>query len=408
MLFDCAVIGLGLIGSAAARYLSATGLTTLALGPAEPDHWETHQGVFASHYDAGRITRILDKDLVWATLAARSIAQYPAIEAKSGVQFHHPVGLLRIGAIADDPEDSLTQTAAVGQALQVDFTELNQAEMAQHFPFLQLPSATSGLWERGGAGVVAPRALVQAQLTIAAAQGATVVRATAVSLERDGAGYTIVSDQGQRYQAAKVLISAGAWSGSLLARPLALDRQLRTVALAQVSAQEVERLRALPSLIYRLDRDPEMASVYSNPPLPYPDGSWCLKIGGVLHNPYRAETTAAIGDWFRKGGDPQEVAALRRILLTLLPDLQVTQWGSKPCVITNTATDYPYIDQIDENLFVATGGCGAAAKSSDEIGRLGALLVEKGAWTDALPADKFTASFMADEAAFGPARRLYR
>ena len=77
-------------------------------------------------------------------------------------------------------------------------------------------------------------------------------------------------------------------------------------------------------------------------------------------------------------------------------------------MITNTATDYPYIDQLDENLFVATGGCGAAAKSSNEIGRLGALLTEKGTWTDALPKDKFAASFMADEAAFGPARRLYR
>ena len=92
---DIAVIGNGLIGSAASRYLSAAGLNVAAIGPDEPANWKTHTGVFASHYDQGRITRVVDTSPTWATLAKRSIDQYPIIEEASGIRFHHPVGCLR-------------------------------------------------------------------------------------------------------------------------------------------------------------------------------------------------------------------------------------------------------------------------------------------------------------------------
>jgi len=55
------VVGLGLVGSAALRYLSAAGHRCVGIGPPEPVDWSRHDGVFASHYDSGRITRRLDK-----------------------------------------------------------------------------------------------------------------------------------------------------------------------------------------------------------------------------------------------------------------------------------------------------------------------------------------------------------
>ena len=59
-MFDYIVIGKGLIGSAAGRYLSATGTKVALIGPHEPENWPAHQGVFASHYDQGRLTRVLE------------------------------------------------------------------------------------------------------------------------------------------------------------------------------------------------------------------------------------------------------------------------------------------------------------------------------------------------------------
>jgi sarcosine oxidase len=90
--FDIAVIGNGMIGAAATRYLSAAGHKVVAIGPSEPVDWQTHAGVFASHYDQGRITRIIDPDPIWAQLGARSLAAYAEIEQKSGITFHYRSG----------------------------------------------------------------------------------------------------------------------------------------------------------------------------------------------------------------------------------------------------------------------------------------------------------------------------
>ena len=43
------------------------------------------------------------------------------------------------------------------------------------------------------------------------------------------------------------------------------------------------------------------------------------------------------------------------------------------CVTTNTVQGYPYVDMVQgSTLGVAIGGCGQAAKSSDEIGNMAA------------------------------------
>ncbi|HEY4610397.1 MAG TPA: hypothetical protein VIH06_14370, partial [Ilumatobacteraceae bacterium] len=94
--YDVAVVGLGLVGAAALRYLSAadSGSRCVGIGPAEPGDWANHAGVFASHYDSGRITRKLDRRREWAILACRAIEAYPGIEAASGISFHTPAGVL--------------------------------------------------------------------------------------------------------------------------------------------------------------------------------------------------------------------------------------------------------------------------------------------------------------------------
>ena len=44
-----AVIGRGLIGSAAARHLALAGHKVTMIGPVEPDDKATHNGIFGSH-----------------------------------------------------------------------------------------------------------------------------------------------------------------------------------------------------------------------------------------------------------------------------------------------------------------------------------------------------------------------
>ena len=83
MIFDCIVIGKGLIGVAAAKYLSQSQKKVMIIGPDEnPD---VNQAiVFASHYDQGRVQRIIGTDLVWTLLNLQSSSQYYFLEKKSG------------------------------------------------------------------------------------------------------------------------------------------------------------------------------------------------------------------------------------------------------------------------------------------------------------------------------------
>lgn len=394
-LFDIAVIGNGMIGAAATRYLCATGLAVAAIGPDEPADWKKHPGVFASHYDQGRITRIIDPDETWGLLGKRSIAVYPEIEAQSGIQFHHAASCLRVSPDPTAPGDTILQAEQVGRTQDAAFTIERVGEgLDDIFPFLHFPIGSLALWERGAAGYVNPRQLVQAQLTIAAHQGATLIREAATSLATTPDGVTIATTNGQQIGARKALIAAGAYSGWLLNRPLDLRRKAVTVLLAELAASEASRLRALPSIIYRLDNHPVLASIYSLPPIVYPDGKPYLKIGGTLRETKYVHTANEVRDWFHSEGNPIEVEALREVLLAMISGLAVQSFHSKPCVVTYTAHDHPYIDQVDEKTYIAAGGCGASAKSSNELGRIAALLVEKGSWHYDLPAALFAARFV--------------
>ncbi|MEX1019149.1 MAG: FAD-dependent oxidoreductase [Litorilinea sp.] len=398
--FDVAVIGNGMIGAAASRYLSAAGLSTLAIGPGEPDNWQNHEGVFASHYDQGRITRIIDPNDVWSLLGARSIAAYGELETTSGVQFHHPVGCLRVSPFYQQPDDTLAQAAAHGDRHGAEYTVRDDVALREPFPFLQFAPGSTILWERGGAGYVNPRSLVQAQLTAAQQQGATLVRETVQRLEKLEDGIALHTVEGNVYTAAKVLVAAGAYSNHILGEHV-LDVTPRAVSIlkAQIRPTEADRLSTMPSIIYRLQENPTLSSIYCLPPVEYPDGLIYIKIGGTLRQSVHRYSHQELAEWFHGPGNPEETDALRGVLLEMIPDLEVEAFDTKPCVVTYTAHDHPYIDVVDSpstdtgRIFVATGGSGSSAKSSNELGRIAALLVQYGVWTYDVDHSHFKARF---------------
>lgn len=90
--FDTIVVGKGLLGSAAARHLACGGVRTALIGPDEPVNKSSHTGVFASHYDEGRITRGLDPDADWSRLAVQSMCDMMKLREKVRLSFSHGVG----------------------------------------------------------------------------------------------------------------------------------------------------------------------------------------------------------------------------------------------------------------------------------------------------------------------------
>jgi glycine/D-amino acid oxidase-like deaminating enzyme len=392
--FQYAVVGRGLTGSAAARHLAEQVSGVVLIGPDEPADWQNHNGVFASHYDEGRITRTIDPDVSWARFANRSIARYRDIEARSGISFYAEKGCLISGLTTGRSQEYVAKIRAAAEALGVSTDRLDDAGLKQRFPYFDFPDGSDAVSEPANAGHISPRRLVAAQTRLTEAAGGKVIRA-AVTAVTPKSGYAeITTADGQTLTAAKVLVAAGGFTNGpgLLPERLDLTVYGRTVSFFEVDEQEAERLSGMPSMIW----EPEdiMRGIYLLPPIRYPDGRYYLKIGGDMVD-IPLPTYKDVLSWFRTEGDRGNHDNLVATMKRLMPDLRYSGITRTTCVTSYTRTGYPAIGWTSEPaVAVMAGGCGAAAKSSDEIGRLGAELLLKGAIEDPAYSADFAPRFL--------------
>lgn len=82
------------------------------------------------------------------------------------------------------------------------------------------------------------------------------------------------------------------------------------------------------------------------------------------------------------------------LLAEVMPGFKPASTHFRPCVTSFTRHGFPYIGFAGgDRIAVVTGGNGQAAKSSDEIGRLGAKLVMDGRIDDPAYETDFAVSF---------------
>ena len=376
-MYDYAVVGKGLIGSAAGRYLSQGSDRVVLIGPDEPEgDWREHDGVFASHYDQGRITRALDSTIEWAIWAQRSIAAYPMLEAASGIRFYYPCGGIQVGLARSSADGYIPRTERVALHLGTEYQRYAGSEFRAVCPALNFSDDFTVLYEPTIAGYINPRELIAAQLTVAQKQGATVVRETVTDLDPQADSVAITTDGGQVIRAKRVLVAAGAWTEFLTGFDLGLIPTPRTILLAKVDAAEAERLKNMPSIVfYEGLANPHLSGVYLLPPIRYPDGNIYLKLGGKLHDINVPQSVEELQAWFHTDGSKLEAQELERELFKIVDNLKAESLHVKTCVVTNQRAGHlPIIKEIVlGQIVVATAGCGSAAKSSNELGRLAAL-----------------------------------
>ncbi|WP_026617788.1 NAD(P)/FAD-dependent oxidoreductase [Ensifer aridi] len=386
--FDFVIVGKGMMGAAAARHLALAGARVALVGPDEPEDRANHGGVFASHYDNARITRTIDNDPVWARLARRSIDRYPEIAEQSGVEFYFEVGCLIAAPAPGGAFDYLEKVERARDRLGVDAPLILGDDVAEQFPWFRFPNGYGGVHEARGAGYINPRALVRAQTIAAEKFGALVIRSEVVSVEK-GADHVLVKTLDRHsVSAGRILVAAGGFSLSeaLLPQPIDLTVKARTVLFAEVGPDDLAGFAGMPSLI---GAAPEQdRSYYLLPPVAYADGRHYIKIGGDPTDRI-LKSEPAIREWFRGSGSAEAADHLRGLLAGVMPGLRPVSTHFSPCVTSFTRHGYPYIGFVSDRVAVLTGGNGQAAKSSDEIGRLGAALVMDGR----LQADEYETDF---------------
>lgn len=362
-----AVIGRGLVGSAAARHLSAQGHEVVLIGPSEPADKAGHAGVFASHYDEGRITRGIDPWPFWARVSRASIARYRQIEAESGIAFYTERGILMAGPAGSAP---IGRVAAVAKAQGIACRHFDADGLAARFPYFRFDGPMLGVFEDTQSGFISPRRLVAAQSEAARRNGATLVETVATGL-REAGDSVLVETEGGPVEAQQALVAAGGFSNMVLPRPLDIRVYARTVALFEVSEAEAARLASMPPFIYLM---PSGEDPYLLPPIRYPDGKWYLKLGGDPEDRALPDADAAKA-WFRSGGSREVMEQLHAGIRARMPDLHIRSVSRAACVTTYTRDNIMALERVSDRVSVAVGGCGRGAKCSDELGRLGAEVV---------------------------------
>lgn len=373
MIYNTIIIGRGLIGSAAAKYISRSSENVALIGPDE-ETTSKEKIVFASHYDQARVQRIVGKDEITTRLNQQSALEYASLEKESEIKFHTTEGCLIVipGTDADSYLKHYKEQAGKFNVEYKIFETLDDLKtFSSDFVF---PSSFKAIYEPPPSGHINPRLLIKAQQKVFEKNGGQIFNKTVrdVSYEDDLIKITCINDE--IFYSKKVLLSTGSFTNffNLLNRKVVLKLKSETTIWAKVNEAEAKRLSALPTLLYKVE-EPEIQDIYLIQPVLYPDGNYYLKMGANIPSDIYFKDLAEVQKWFKNGSGVDNIPVLQKALQALIPKLLIEDCFEKRCIVCYTPHGRPYIGPIDnKGVYIAAGGNGYAAMSSDALGRIAA------------------------------------
>jgi sarcosine oxidase len=374
--FDAIVVGGGLIGSAGAKYLAQMGLRVALIGPTESLAQESGK-VFASHYDISRVQRVIAQDDLWTRLNIESTNAWKDLEISTGVNFFQPNGCVYLN---DHEDEYLKNVDNIAKKFSLNFNQINcRDQLRENLPHVEIGESVFGIHEGAGAGLIEPRKLILAQLIAFRTFGGREIQEVVVDLQKVDGVWTATTDSGNQYSSKNVLIAAGAFTNffNLLPKKLKFQNKSEVVITAELSESDFEKLSGMPSVLFEIRRE-DFDGIYLTAPLELEDGRKILKMGLNQALDLNLDRHEEMVQWFQRESFREFGPVLERELFKLFPTIEFLKTELKPCVISRTATESPYIGEIEDGLFVAHGCNGYAAMSSDAQGRQGAKLLATG------------------------------
>lgn len=299
---DFVVVGLGAMGSAVLYQLAKRGAHAIGIDRFAPPHR------MGSSHGETRITRqAVGEGGDYAPLVLSSHRIWRELEADTGEKLLNDCGVL-VMAPGTGPTshhgkpDFVARSIEVARDFGIEHEILDSTEVARRFPqFLGLSGSEKAYYEPGG-GYVFPERCISAQLTRAAQLGAQV--RTGVEVHSiDQRGTVRIGTSGGTIEAQQVVVTAGAWTASLLGAPF--DRILM-VNRQVLHWYELDDLAAYgpgaPAFIW-MHGATDVDYLYGFPPLP---GDRRIK---VATEQYETRTTA---DTIDREVDPTESAEMYR------------------------------------------------------------------------------------------------
>jgi sarcosine oxidase len=356
---DVIIVGLGAMGSSAARHIARRGQRVLGLDRFAPPH-----AMGSSHGQTRIIREAYFEDPRYVPLVRRAYEAWAELERESGRSLLLQTGGLMIGS----PNSVVVRGAKrSAEEHRLDHEVLSAAEIRRRFPVLRPAEDMIAVWEPR-AGILFPEACIAAQLAMARRDGATIQLEEPVSSWEPIPGGVRVSTGRGTYEAAQLLLAAGSWIGSLLpdlALPLTVERQTLYWFTPQRDDGGFAPARCP---IHLWEHEPHRY-FYG-----FPDLGDGVKV--ARHH----EGQPADPDSIDREVHREEVEAMRRLVASFMPDAAGPLRSAAVCMYTNTPDEHFLIARHPEHaqVVIASPCSGHGFKFASAIGEALADLLATG------------------------------
>lgn len=351
--YDVIVLGAaGGVGSAALFHLARRGLRVLGLDRFPAGH---HRG--SSHGRTRIIRQAYFEHADYVPMALEAYRLWDELGQLHGSMLRHETGLLQVGPAAGAVVRGVLESA---QRHELPVEQLSAAEAQHRWPGFHIPAEMIGVFEQRG-GYLAVEQCVIAHTEQATQSGALLQTGETVRSWHPSNGGFSVETTGGTYEAERLVIAAGPWSGDLLA-----DLQLRLTVRRKPQywfpPQGEEAYRAAagyPAYLYEL---PE-GIFYGIPAIDDVGVKVAQHTGGVVVDDPLALSQEV---------DEADLAAVRKFAARYLPQLGPELRDHDPCLYTLSADEHFIVDRHPrhEGVVFATGLSGHGFKFTCILGKL--------------------------------------
>lgn len=205
--YDAIVLGAGAVGSATLWQLARRGLRVLGIDRFAPPH---DRG--SSHGQTRIIRQAYFEHPDYVPLVLESYRLWAELQQRAGRPLLRETGLVELG-----PADGVVVPGVLRAAHEhgVAVEQLSAREVEQRWPALRVPEDLAGVFEPR-AGLLHVEECVRAQLAAADDAGAELrVGVEAFHWSADARGVFVETSAG-RFAADRLVVTAGAWAGTLL------------------------------------------------------------------------------------------------------------------------------------------------------------------------------------------------
>ncbi|XP_064022096.1 peroxisomal sarcosine oxidase isoform X2 [Pogoniulus pusillus] len=354
--YDAIVIGAGIQGSFSAYHLAQRHRNTLLLEQFILPHSR------GSSHGQSRIIRSTYAKAVYARMMPESFRLWQQLETEASTSLYRQTGLVVLGPAGDPSLESCRRSLDDGDATVI----LDATTLAQRFPGLRTHAGEVALWDGTGGVLFADRALRAVQ-DVFRRHGGTLRDGEKVLRIEPGTMVTVTTSGGV-YQAPRLIIAAGAWTGALVA-PLGLRLPLQPLRIDVCYWRKKEpgspdMGRDSPCFITAGLRQPPH-SVYGLPALEYPG---LVKV--CYH--YGSPTDPDERDRAPPGAPRPSIALLSRFISSYLPGLETEPAVVETCLYTNTPDEDFILDRHPQysNIIIGAGFSGHGFKLAPVVGKL--------------------------------------